>query len=489
MDKFYHSVRLDEKLCKGCINCIKRCPTEAIRVRDGKAVINSKFCIDCGECIRVCPHHAKYAVCDGLEVMRQYRYTVALPAPSLYSQFNNLDDVNVVLNALIGMGFDDVFEVSAAAELVSEATRRYSAEHEEQAPWISTACPSVVRLIRVRFPNLIPHLLPLNPPVEVAAVLAARRAMEKTGLPREQIGIIFISPCPSKVTYSKAPLGTEKSQIDHVLAMKDVYPKLLACMKAVAAQEDYPVLGTSGKIGISWGHSGGEASGLFTESYLAADGIENVIRVLEDMEDQKFTRLQFVELNACSGGCVGGVLTVENPYVAEAKLKRLRRYMPVARSHIHEQEAGVMRWTAGVQYEPVFRLGNNMMESLLRMNQAERLMKKFPGLDCGSCGAPTCKALAEDIVRGDARETDCVYYLRQNLHRLSEEAAFLADDTRGEGEDSRKTMQILREYIHRISEEMSQLDKKNEELTWRSGAKREGENGLDGKGTDGSGTV
>ena len=41
MDKFYHSVRLDESLCKGCITCIKRCPTEAIRVRDGKAWIKN----------------------------------------------------------------------------------------------------------------------------------------------------------------------------------------------------------------------------------------------------------------------------------------------------------------------------------------------------------------------------------------------------------------------------------------------------------------
>ena len=462
MDKFYHSVRLDESLCKGCINCIKRCPTEAIRVRGGKASINNKFCIDCGECIRVCPHHAKLATYDKLDVMKKYRYTVALPAPSLYSQFNNLDDVNIVLNALLLMGFDDVFEVSAAAELVSEATRQYISEHEEQLPLISTACPSVVRLIRVRFPNLIPHLLPINPPVEVAAVLAVKKAMEDTGLPREEIGIMFISPCPSKVTYVKSPLGTEKSEIDQVLAIKDVYPKLLACMKTVVG-EDYPVIGTSGKIGISWGHSGGEASGLFTENYLAADGIENVIRVLEDMEDQKFTNLRFVELNACNGGCVGGVLTVENPYVAEVKLKRLRKYMPVARSHMHESEENVIKWTTGVQYEPVFRLGNKMMESFSRLNQVERLMKKFPGLDCGSCGAPTCKALAEDIVRGDANETDCVYYLRENLHKLSEEVAVLADDLHNGDRGGQETLRILKEYIQRISDEMSVLDKKDED--------------------------
>ena len=461
MDKFYHSVRLNPDLCKGCINCIKRCPTEAIRVRNKKALINSKFCIDCGECIRVCPHHAKYAIYDKLEEMKKYEYTVALPAPSLYSQFNNLEDVNIVLNALLLMGFDDVFEVSAGAELASEATRAYMTEHKDQFPIISTACPSVVRLIRVRFPNLISHMLPLNPPIEIAAMLAAKKALKKTGLPREKIGIFFISPCPSKVTYVRAPLGNERSEVDAVLAIKDVYPQLLSRMKAVG--NDYPELGTSGKIGISWGRSGGESSGLLSESYLAADGIENVIRVLEDLEDQKFTNLEFVELNACNGGCVGGILAVENPYVAEVKLKRLRRYMPVARTHMSQEAENVIPWTTGVQFEPVFRLGNTMMESFSRLNQVERLCKKLPGLDCGSCGAPTCKALAEDIVRGDAQETDCVYYLRENLHKLSEEVSILADDLASGDTDGKETLRLLKEYIQRISSEMSILDRTDDE--------------------------
>ena len=460
MDKFYHSVRLDADLCMGCINCIKRCPTQAIRVRNGKAQINSKFCIDCGECIRVCPHHAKHATYDKLDVLKQYEYTVALPAPSLYSQFNNLDDVNIVLNALLMMGFHDVFEVSAAAELVSEATREYLSENPDRLPAISTACPSVVRLIRVRFPNLIPNLLPLNPPVEVAAILAAEKAMKETGLPREKIGIIFISPCPSKVTYVKSPLGTDHSEVDRVLAIKEVYPQLLSCMKAVG--DDPPEIGTSGKIGISWGRSGGEASGLFTEEYLAADGIENVIRVLEDMEDQKFTNLKFVELNACNGGCVGGVLTVENPYVAEVKLKRLRKYMPVARSHIEGNAEELVKWTKDVQYEPVFNLGNTMMESFARLNQVERLCKKLPGLDCGSCGAPTCKSLAEDIVRGEAVESDCVYYLRENLHKLSEEVSILADDIAAGNAEGYEMLKVMTEYIQRISDEMSLLDSRDE---------------------------
>ncbi len=422
-NEFVNSVRLDSNKCMGCINCIKRCPTQAIRVRNGKAQIIKEFCIDCGECIRICPHHAKLATYDPLVVLNKYEYTVALPAPSLYGQFNNLDDVNIILRALIKLGFNDVYEVSKAAEEVSELSRRYIQEHPEKRPFISSACPSVVRLIQVRFPNLIEHLLPIAAPIEVAAAAARKKAMEKTGLPAEEIGIVFISPCPAKKTATKRPLGTSKSEVDAVVAIKEVYPPLISLMKeTVDETEEYT---ESGKIGVSWGGSGGEAGGLLTDSYLAADGIENVIRVLEDLEDEKFSDLDFIELNACSGGCVGGVLTVENPYVAKTKLKRLRKYLPVSCNHLGDKECSESYWDDGIEYLPVFRLGSDINESFAKMAKVEELCAKFPGLDCGSCGAPTCKALAEDIVRGDAKERDCVHFLREYIHKLSDEFSML----------------------------------------------------------------
>jgi hypothetical protein len=354
--------------------------------------------------------------------MKQFEYTVALPAPSLYGQFNHLEDVNIVLTALKKMGFDDVYEVSGAAELVSEMSRKYVNEHKEKWPIISTACPSVVRLIQVRFPNLIEHLLPICAPVDLAASLAKDKAMEKTGLPREKIGIIFISPCPAKVTAVKSPIGIDHSEIDGVLAIKEVYPLLLPLMKQ--SIDDVEELGISGRIGIGWGSTGGEAGSLLTDNYLAADGIENVIKVLEDLEDQKFDQLEFIELNACAGGCVGGVLTVENPYLAKVKLKRLRKYLPVACSHLVSGMADTF-WTDDVNYEPVFKLGNDMNESIANMARVEELCEKFPRLDCGSCGAPTCKALAEDIVRGVANEKDCIHILRDYIHKLSDELSKL----------------------------------------------------------------
>lgn len=420
MEKFLNSVHLSEDLCKGCINCIKRCPTEAIRVHNGKAVIKKEFCIDCGECIRICVNHAKNATFDSIDMIHNYKYKVALPAPSLYAQANNLDDVNIVLNALKLCGFDDVFEVSGAAEIVSSLTRKYIDENKDKWPIISTACPTVTRLIRVKFPNLLEHLLPVKPPMEIAAALARKRAIDKTGLKSDDIGIFFISPCPAKVTSVRSPLGYEKSDVDGVFAMKNIYPELINKMSVVAEKDELEDLIISGKIGISWGSSDGESSGLLIDSYLAADGIENVMKVLEELEDQKISGLKFIELNACPGGCVGGVLTVENPYVAKSKLKKLRRYMPVTANHMEINEAD-MYFDSEIEYEPVYTFGSNVVDNINKMMRVEELCKKFPGLDCGSCGAPSCKALAEDIVRGQAKEKDCIHVLRQFINRFSDE--------------------------------------------------------------------
>lgn len=411
-NEFFHSVRLDEEKCKGCTNCIKRCPTGAIRVRRGKAYIISERCIDCGECIRICPSHAKYAEKYSFNEILQYKYRIALPAPSLYGQFNNLDDVDYVLNGLLQMGFDDAFEVSVGAELVSEATRAYMQRQDIVRPVISSACPAIVRLIRVRFPNLIPNVLNLNAPLEEAARLARKRAQEKTGFAPEDIGVFFITPCTAKITAIKQPICNEKSNISGVFAIKDIYPVLLGQMDKL---KDLKPLKNSGLLGVGWASSGGESAALIKERYLAADGIENVIKVLEELEDEKLHDLDFIELNACPGGCVGGPLTVENPYVAQARLQRLRKYMPVSCNHLDKEEIPTqMQWKKPLEPVNIMKLDTDLRRAMEKMAKMNELEEMLPGLDCGTCGAPSCRDLAEDIVRGKASIEDCVFFTREN---------------------------------------------------------------------------
>lgn len=411
MNRYEHSVYLDEKKCSGCTACLKHCPTEAIRIRGGHASIDPDRCIDCGECIRVCPHNAKKAVCEKLSAMDKFKWKIALPAPSLYGQFDNLEDVDYVLDGLIKIGFDDVFEVSAAAELVSAYTRLYLKTEGVKKPAISSACPVVIRLIGLRFPSLTDNIIHMLPPMEIAAMLARKKAKrEHPELSDEEIGVCFISPCPAKVSYVKNGFAGYKSQVDTVVSINDIYFQLIAKMQPKA---DIKSLSNSGMIGIGWASTGGEATAIFNESYLAADGIENVIRVLDQVENGNIPPLEFIELNACSGGCVGGVMTMQNPFIAKARLQTLRRYLPVSQNFLSKEESYIPEsyiFNEIPTYHPISRLSDSMAESMRMMADIQKLRDTLPGIDCGACGAPNCRAFAEDTVRNRSCGEKCPLY-------------------------------------------------------------------------------
>ncbi|MBQ1203220.1 MAG: 4Fe-4S binding protein, partial [Loktanella sp.] len=185
--KRFHSVRLDKNLCKGCTNCLMHCPTEAIRVHDGRAHIIDERCIDCGECIRECSNHAKIVETDPLSAIKNYQYSIALPAPSLYAQFRNLKDIGYVLSALKKIGFDDVFEVARAADIVSRAIHEKLRDPNLPRPLISSACPTIVRLIQVRFPDLIPNICDIRQPMELAADIARTEFCKKNNCKPEDV--------------------------------------------------------------------------------------------------------------------------------------------------------------------------------------------------------------------------------------------------------------------------------------------------------------
>lgn len=419
MASYQHSVSLNVDKCCGCTHCLKHCPTEAIRIRDGHAKIDSSRCIDCGECIRVCPHKAKKAVCDRVSDIPKGKWKIALPAPSLYGQFDNLDDIDYVIQGLLDMGFDQVYEVAGAAEIVSDYTRRFMKRKDVPRPVISSACPVITRLIKLRYPFLLDNLLPILPPIEIAAREAIALAMsEHPELKREDISTVFISPCPAKVSYVKN--GTDgASEVDFVVSMSDVYFELLNVMN-----KDTTPLPVSkvGLIGLSWASAGGEATAVLNEKYLAADGIEHANRVLEEIDNGSFPELEFVELNACPGGCVGGVMTVVNPYIAKARIRSLRRYLPVSQNKAREEgniiPESVMSSAEDAPYESVSAFSSDREQSMRMMHEMEEIRKKLPGIDCGTCGAPNCRCFALDVVRGKSQLEECVAFMREELERL-----------------------------------------------------------------------
>lgn len=413
-----HSVTLDPDKCRGCTTCLRYCPTEAIRVRKGRAYIQDDRCIDCGECIRACPHGAKKAISDSMASLEQFAVRVAIPAPSLYGQFDERFSVDQILSALLELGFTDVFETARAAELVSEASRAWmeKRDHRSLGPCISSACPAVVKLIQVRYPSLLDRLVPYLAPMEVAARIVKTRLYPG----RDDVGVFFISPCAAKVTVARAALDANGSSVDGVMGMKDLYVALRTALPAAPARR----LSSAGPRGMAWAHIDGESDAVGDPRAISVSGISDVMGVLEALENGKLKDVSFIEALACPSGCVGGPLTVENAYLAKARIRARERAHAAAPQSTARQaniEGMCLERSGRILPRPALRLHPDMLKAMIMMEESEIVAESLPGLDCGSCGAPTCRALAEDVAKGEAALTDCIFKLRENVRHLAEE--------------------------------------------------------------------
>lgn len=414
MEKFLHSVILERDYCNGCTYCLDRCPTQAIRVREGKAEIMTERCIDCGMCIKVCPYHAKGAQSDSLDMIKQFKYNIALPAISIYGQFGLEYDMNKVMNGLYQLGFDFVFDVAYAADLITQIQKKRVEEEGHPKPLISVYCPAVIRLIQMRFPTLIDHISRLESPSEVAARIARRKVEAMTGLSQEEIGVFYLTECPAKITSIRKPIGIQKSQINGAISLEAVYTKLLRMYDDIEVTQQ--ISKCSGK-GVGWGMVGGQSYAMGSEDYLAVDGIDEVIRVLEQLELGKLNDIDFFEGYACVTGCVGGPLNPENPFIAKGRIRRLSAKYPqeVSLEAFGEITEAMLEWDEEIEPLPVMKLDADFKTALEKLSQIEALYHMLPAIDCGACGSPTCRALAEDIVMGRAALEDCV--VRQNSER------------------------------------------------------------------------
>ena len=430
MEKYYHSVRLLGERCIGCVSCARHCPTEAIRIRGGKARITESRCIDCGECIRYCPNHAKTAVTDSLDDLKIYRYNIALAAPSLYAQFDKNIPVAAILAGLQRLGFNKVAEVARGAEIATAALREHLRTPGIKRPVISSACPAAVRLMLVKFPELIEHLSPIDAPVEIAARIARREAAKTLGIRPESIGVWFITPCPAKMTAVLEPIGVMQSELTGTISMISIYGELLKEIPRDTVPADSRLASAEG---VGWALAGGEATGLGDAKVLVAHGIRNVSNIFEQVALGKLNDVDFIECLSCAGGCIGGPLTAINRFVSENSLKQRLKAMrdrgeqtpaePVADAEI----ALALHEGRTIEPRPALKLDNDIRVAMQKIEQIDETLKRLPGLDCGSCGSPTCRALAEDIVQGTASETDCVFRLREMVRDLAQEMVNLSE--------------------------------------------------------------
>ena len=109
--------------------------------------------------------------------------------------------------------------------------------------------------------------------------------------------------------------------------------------------------------------------------------------------------------------------------VARVRLQALRRYLPVSQNRLEKDDiAGYpeeILFPKDLEYRPVGKFDEDLSAAMQKMSEIESLAGSLPALDCGSCGAPTCRAFAEDVVLGGRSVDECIVYMRERIQKLA----------------------------------------------------------------------
>src|SRR4030043_1064627 len=233
-----HSFRIDHEKCRGKLACMRTCPTGAIRVKGGKAELLSDLCIDCGSCLRACPSGAISPTTLSLKEVKHFRYKVAVPSSILFGHFPMGFTPAHVIEGLKSIGFDSVYAYVVEAALANRAIRDYVEKWKGRYPLISSNCPVIVKLIQVSYPEMIEQLIPVYPPRELAGYEVKLRFSNKLGIPKDDIGVIYITSCQAKTISILESAEGVKSNLDGAIGISDVYNGILTAMHQKQKEEN-----------------------------------------------------------------------------------------------------------------------------------------------------------------------------------------------------------------------------------------------------------
>ncbi|MDP3284018.1 MAG: [Fe-Fe] hydrogenase large subunit C-terminal domain-containing protein, partial [Desulfobacterales bacterium] len=388
-------------ICTGCANCIKACPTKAIRLYNDIPTCRTNNCIRCGECLRVCPTGAISATMYELEALQKDKVSITLVSPALYSQFKGVTP-NDILLAVKKIGFHHAMDLSYHIDMFLYAAEEYIAENRitGRSPWplISPVCPVVIRLIAYQFPGLLPHLMPVMRPLSLLAKEARANISRKYRIKKDAVILYYLTPCPAKMVLSRASFAQEYSLVDRTMGIKDVYSRILGQLKQMeksgieALREESETQKISGNC-LLWGISGGEIAGINSDKTLAVSGLRETITYLEKIEMGLFKDIEYIEFRTCPEGCVGGALNAVDKYIAKnTVLKMLRKFglerlIPRDKVLLLYENGWGLSDTTQDELQRIFGVFREHI-SIENLKEIEKILEQIQGKDCAACGAP-----------------------------------------------------------------------------------------------------
>lgn len=427
-EKYGHSIYIDVSKCNGETACLKVCPVDAIRIRQGKAKLLEAQCIDCGECVKACKSGAIIPLTNTFSDFSIFEYTIAIPSPALYTQFERFVKPKTILSSLKKTGFDEVVDITRACISVVRTMAKHIKEFKGRKPLISSFCPTCVKIIQMRYPELIENLIPVISPMELAAKEARREVSLRLGIDKSKIGVIYITPCPSKTVIISQKTDKYYSAFDGSIPVSEIYNTLCTAIQHTTKNmdSDFEFFDISG-FGLNFARLGGLGFMMNCDNCINVSGVNNVLFILDEIEKGKLHNVSFVEMHGCIEACLGGPMIVENVYIARTNLQNLINYY------------GEIKVPVGMKdkYDSCNKIYENMFEPEIKDNfipdikkalekrmERKKLLSKLPGINCGACGSPSCETFAEDVVEGEVYFSDCVIVANKILEEKLKNCEF-----------------------------------------------------------------
>lgn len=406
--------------CKNCYKCVRTCAVKAIEVKNDKANIVAEKCVACGHCLMVCPQNArdiKSSLGAVKQAIEEGRQIVVSLAPSYRAYF---EESEKFVAALRKIGFKQIQETAIGAEIVSREYEKYII-NSEQTEFITTCCPSTVRLIERYYADLIPYMIPI-----VSPMLAHGRVIKAIN---KESYTVFIGPCISKIYESISE--SNQNDIDAVLTFDEVtnYMEELEIDYKTLEGEAVDACGTlrGHKYPVVGGVLNGirhtlERKGL---EVLRVHGMEESKEVLEALNQGKLKNV-CIEINICNESCIagpGGINQEGNIFTRIGAIQKFirRQGKQEADNYLLQEEI-----LEGLDFKRTFvykqiEFYKPTEEEIIQTLQSIGKYKKEDELNCAACGYNTCREKAIAVLNGMSQIDMCLPYMRSIAERLSNE--------------------------------------------------------------------
>jgi iron only hydrogenase large subunit-like protein len=416
---------IDDQRCRNSYSCVRVCPVNAIEVRaqkDHPSIMPEK-CIGCGLCFIACtPNAIEFR--DSREEVRKLlasdRKTVAIVAPSIASEFDDITDYRKFVGMLRQMGFDYIHENSFGVDLIAAEYARLFSKAEGKY-YITANCPVIVKLIEKYHPELVPNLAPLVSPMIATAMVVK----EMYG---GDVATVYIGPCiDNKDESLRYRDGLLVDSILTFIELRQLFEEFNIQERIVKMSEFDPPFGHWGALyplpaGIL--QAAGIKRDIATSGVITAAGREDVFEGINDFNRFIDTIHHHFNLFFCHGCLLGPGMERHTERFRRRALVRLYAEKRVNKLDKDQWQKDIERWSK-LDFSRTFtpddqRIPEPPEEAIDEVLKIIGKENPDEELNCGACGYQSCRQFASTVAKGLAIPEMCHTFNLRNKQEYIE---------------------------------------------------------------------